>query len=286
MSAVAMDGAGLAKRILEEVAGRVDRLRADGTNPRLDIILVGEDQASKTYVRMKSRRAEKVGIIATPHHMPETASQEQVESTVRALNADPDVHGILVQHPLPQPLNEHAVLSLLDPAKDVDGISPYSLGALVSNADGLRCATPLGIMRLLEEYGIEVAGKHAVVCGRSVILGRPMALMLTNANATVTVCHTRTQDLRAETRRGDIVVCATGQSLKFTADWFKDGAVVIDAGYSRPPGYDHDVGDVAFDEVKEKVAYITPVPGGVGPMTVAMLLSNVAQACERRRNAS
>ena len=282
VSAVVMDGAALAKQELEAAKLRVERLRAAGMQPRLDIVLVGDDPASITYVKMKKKRAEYVGITAVLHHMPEGVTQEQVEDTVRFLNQDRNVHGILVQHPLPKHIRERPVLAVLDPAKDVDGITPFSLGALVSKTEGFRCATPAGIMRLLEHYEVPLHGKHAVICGRSFILGRPMALMMLTANATVTICHKYTTNVQELTRQGDIVVCGTGKSEMFRADWFKEGATVIDAGYSRPPGSDRDVGDVVFEEVKEKVAYITPVPGGVGPMTVAMLLQNVALSCERR----
>jgi methylenetetrahydrofolate dehydrogenase (NADP+)/methenyltetrahydrofolate cyclohydrolase len=282
VSAVVMDGAALAKQELETAKLRIERLRAAGMQPRLDIVLVGDDPASITYVKMKKKRAEYVGITAVLHHMPEAVTQEQVEDTVRFLNQDRNVHGILVQHPLPKHIRERPVLAVLDPAKDVDGITPFSLGALVSKTDGFRCATPAGIMRLLEHYEVPLHGKHAVICGRSFILGRPMALMMLTANATVTICHKYSTNVQELTRQGDIVVCGTGKSEMFRADWFKEGATVIDAGYSRPPGSDRDVGDVAFEEVKEKVSFITPVPGGVGPMTVAMLLQNVALSCERR----
>jgi methylenetetrahydrofolate dehydrogenase (NADP+) / methenyltetrahydrofolate cyclohydrolase len=282
MSAIMMDGAALARELLEQVKTRVTVLKEKGIHPRLDIILVGDDTSSQTYVRMKRKRAEACGITAVLHHMPPNVPQEQLQSTVKFLNADPDIHGVLVQHPLPRPLRERPVLAVLDPVKDVDGITPFSLGALVSKTDGLRCATAAGIMALLEHYEIPLQGKHAVVCGRSFILGRPMALMLLTANATVTICHKYSEGVQEHTARADVVVCGTGKSEMFKADWFKEGAVVVDAGYSRPPGSDGDVGDVAADGVKEKVSYLTPVPGGVGPMTVAMLLSNVATACERR----
>ncbi len=281
MSAIRMDGAALAKQVLAEVRQRVDALQSKAIRPRLDIILVGDDPASNTYVKMKKRRAEEVGIMAAVHHLPSQVTQDQVEDAVRAVNADPHVHGVLVQHPLPKQLRERPVLAVLDHSKDVDGITPFSLGALVSKTDGFRCATPAGIMRLIEHYEIPVQGKHAVVCGRSFILGRPMALMFLSANATVTICHKFSEDVKGHTQRGDIVVCGTGKSEMFRRDWFKPGAVVIDAGYSRPEGYDHDVGDVATEEVSEIASHITPVPGGVGPMTVAMLLSNVALACEK-----
>jgi len=282
MSAVVMDGAGLAKKVLDETKHRVTAVSERGIRPRLDIILVGDDLASITYVKAKKRRAEDVGITAVVHHLPENVGQDQVADAVRSANADPNVHGILVQHPLPRPLRERPILAVLEPTKDVDGITPFSLGALVSKTDGFRCATPGGIMRLLEHYEIPLQGKNAVVVGRSFILGRPMALMLLTANATVTICHRYSEDVPGHTRQADIVVCGTGKSEMFKADWFKPGAVVIDAGYSRPEGSDRDVGDVAFGEVSEVASYITPVPGGVGPMTVAMLLSNVALACEKR----
>lgn len=282
MSAIVMDGAALSKEVMAEARVRVDAVIKEGIRPRLDIILVGDDPASHTYVKAKKRRAEEVGVMAVVHYLPANVGQDQVEDAVRMANSDPNVHGILVQHPLPHPLRERPLLAILDPMKDVDGITPFSLGALVSKTEGFRCATPAGVIRLLERYEIKLHGKHCVVVGRSFILGRPMALMMLTANATVTICHKYSEDVKAHTQRGDVVVCGTGRSEMFRADWFKEGAVVIDAGYSRPEGATKDVGDVAFDEVREKVSHITPVPGGVGPMTVAMLLSNVAQACEWR----
>jgi len=198
-----------------------------------------------------------------------------------AWNADPSVHGVLIQHPVPAPLDEPALLRRLDPRKDVDGITPYSLGALVAGEPAFGACTPLGIIRLLDAYELPIEGKHAVVVGRSVILGKPMALMLLNRNATVTVCHSRTRDLTSLTRQADILVAAVGKPEFITGAMLKPGAIVIDAGYNRVEGRTGDVGDVAFDSAAQVASAITPVPGGVGPMTVATLLQNTVEAAER-----
>jgi methylenetetrahydrofolate dehydrogenase (NADP+)/methenyltetrahydrofolate cyclohydrolase len=274
-----LDGKALGRRIRAELAERVAKL---GTVPRLEVIVAAEDPSSVTYVAMKQRWAEQIGI--SGHQWPTDANTEQswLFDKIDELNENSEVHGILLQHPLPKHLDEPAALERLGAEKDVDGISPQSLGRLMTGATGFRCATPLGMMRILDEYNIDCEGKHAVVVGRSVILGKPAALMLLERNSTVTMCHSRTQDLRSVCRRADILVAAVGRAEMFDASYVKPGAVVLDAGYNKVEGRQGDVGDVDFASVEPVASAITPVPGGIGPMTVTMLLSNVVDAAESR----
>lgn len=279
MSAIILDGSATARRIRGALAERAGELvLRTGITPRLDVVLVGEDPASVTYVGMKKRAAEAAGMRSETHRLPADSSQEQVLELVRTLNADPLVHGILVQHPVPGHLDEQAILDEVSPEKDVDGISSLSLGRLVTGQPSFRPCTPLGIVRLLDEYGVPMQGRRAVVIGRSIILGKPAALLLLERHATVTVCHSRTQDLPAICREADILVAAVGKAEMVRADWIRPGACVIDAGYNRVPGRDRDVGDVHFEEARGVAGWITPVPGGVGPMTIAMLLENTLEA--------
>lgn len=279
--ALLLDGKTVAQRIRERLKGRVVALRERGVVPCLAVMLVGDDPASHTYVRTKAKACESVGIRSIVQHYPASASQTELEAQIDAWNADPQVHGVLIQHPVPSPLNESAILRRLRPEKDVDGITPASLGALVAGEPAFGACTPLGIITLLDAYGIPMEGKHAVVIGRSVILGKPMALMLLNRHATVTICHSRTRDLVSLTRQADILVAAVGKPEFITGEMIKPGTVVIDAGYNRVEGRTGDVGDVAFDSAAQVASAITPVPGGVGPMTVAMLLQNTVQAAEQ-----
>jgi methylenetetrahydrofolate dehydrogenase (NADP+)/methenyltetrahydrofolate cyclohydrolase len=280
-----LDGRSRSREIRDSLKVRVDALRSHGVHPRLDVLVSEEDTASLAYVRMKHRWAEQIGIIGESYSVNSRTTQEWLITKVAQLNADPAVHGVLIQHPLPKHLDEGGALEALGPEKDVDGMTPQSLGLLASGRPGFRCATPLGIMRLLESYGIGVDGLHAVVVGRSVILGKPAALMLLEANATVTICHSRTLGLDKFCRSADLLVAAVGKPELIRGDWIKPGAVVVDAGYNKLPGREKDVGDVAFDEAAAVASWITPVPGGVGPMTVAMLLSNVVDAAEARPRA-
>ena len=282
MAAKILDGAALAKEIREQVAQRTEKLKTDaGIAPRLSVILVGTDPASVTYTRMKKKACEKAGMISDLIELPEDSTQESVKDIIKNLNEDPSVHGIMVQHPVPEHLDELDILSTVAPEKDVDGISAISLGRLVlGTADYVSC-TPLGIVTLIENYGIEIKGKEAVVVGRSIILGKPVALALLERHATVTICHSRTVDLADVVRRADIVVAAIGKPEFIKGDWIKEGAVVIDAGYNKVEGRDKDVGDVEFDAAAERASYITPVPGGVGPMTIAMLLSQTVTSAEK-----
>lgn len=230
---------------------------------------------------MKRAWAEKAGMESGQWMATTETSQAELMDQIHQLNNDPKVHGVLIQHPLPKHLDEDAALLALGPEKDADGITPQSLGRLVAGLPGFRCATPLGIMRLLEDAQIELQGKRAVVIGRSVILGKPMALMLLEANATVTIAHSRTKDLPDLVREADIVVAAVGKPELVKGDWIKPGAVVVDAGYNKVEGRSHDVGDCEFDSCASRASWITPVPGGVGPMTVATLLSNAVEAAEQ-----
>ncbi len=277
-----LDGKALGRRIREELADRVARLGERGIVPRLDVIVAAEDPSSVTYVAMKHRWAEQIGISGKQWPIDASTTEQWLFERIDELNADPDVHGILLQHPLPKHLDEPAALERLGAKKDVDGISPQSLGRLMTGAPGFRCATPLGMMRLLDEHNIDCEGKHAVVVGRSVILGKPAALMLLERNATVTICHSKTQDLKGVCRQADILVAAVGRAEMFDESYVKPGAVVLDAGYNKVEGRKGDVGDVDFQSVEPIASAITPVPGGVGPMTVTMLLSNVVDAAESR----
>jgi len=277
-----LDGNATAKTIRSEVAARVQRLKSEyGVTPGLAAVLAGDNPASVTYVRMKRRACERAGIHSVAREFGADASQAEILDAVLELNADPSVHGILVQHPLPKGLDEYEVLAAVDPRKDVDGIGRGSLGDLVKGEALFVACTPAGMVELLDRYHLPIAGKHAVVIGRSVILGKPMALLLLNRNATVTICHSKTQGLAAITRQADIVVAAVGRPEMITGDMLKPGAIVLDAGYNRVPGREHDVGDCEFDSCARVASAITPVPGGVGPMTIATLLANAVTAAER-----
>jgi methylenetetrahydrofolate dehydrogenase (NADP+)/methenyltetrahydrofolate cyclohydrolase len=282
MSAAILDGAALARQIRADLAERVAQLKSErGITPRLSVILVGEDPASVTYTRMKKKACEATGMLSDLIELPGDSTQERVKGVIAELNADPTVHGILVQHPVPKHLDELDILSTVAVEKDVDGISAVSLGRLVlGTADYIAC-TPLGIVKLIEHYGIEIKGKEAVVIGRSIILGKPAALALLERHATVTICHSRTQRLDEVVRRADIVVAAIGKAEFIKGDWIKPGAVVVDAGYNKVEGRDKDVGDVEYEAAAERASYITPVPGGVGPMTIAMLLEQTVKAAEK-----
>ncbi|HLJ57050.1 MAG TPA: bifunctional methylenetetrahydrofolate dehydrogenase/methenyltetrahydrofolate cyclohydrolase FolD [Chthonomonadaceae bacterium] len=279
--AVLLDGTATARAIRFEVAAGVEAFRAaHGRAPHLAAVLIGADPASETYVGMKQKACGWVGMDSSVHRLGSDATQAEAEALVETLNANPDVSGILVQHPLPKQLHEPAVLDRVSVAKDIDGISRMSLGGLINGEPGFPSCTPAGIIELLDRYRLPIEGRSAVVVGRSIILGKPVAMMLLNRNATVTICHSRTPDLAAVTRRADILVAAVGRAELIGADMVKPGAVVIDAGYNRVPGRSGDVGDVAFEGVRGVASHITPVPGGVGPMTIAMLLKNTLAAAE------
>jgi len=287
MSAVLLDGKAVARAVRAEVAEGVAQLKSRwGVTPHLAAVLVGDDPSSAAYVGMKEKASAWVGMTSRTHRLPATASQSQVEDLIDELNADDAVHGILVQHPLPRHLDETAVLERLSPGKDVDGVSGHSLGALITGQAAFVSCTPQGIIELLDRYELPIEGRRAVVIGRSIILGKPVALLLLNRHATVTICHSRTRDLPEVTRQADILVAAVGRPEMIRGSDIKRGAVVVDAGYNRVPGRTGDVGDVEFDSAKEVASHITPVPGGVGPMTIAMLLRNTLRAAERRAAAA
>ena len=280
MSANLIDGKSVAAQVRKEIKAECDALKERGVTPGLAVVLVGEDAASQIYVRNKEKACEKAGIHSTVIRMPAHTAQRDLEETIRLLNEDLEVDGILVQLPLPKGLDEREALSKIDPAKDVDGFHARNMGALVAGAPGFVACTPKGCLKLIQSAGIPIVGKEAVVVGRSVIVGKPMALLLVNENATVTLCHSKTADLAAHTRRADILVAAVGRPEMITGDMVKPGAVVIDVGINRVG--DKVVGDVCFKTASEVAGFITPVPGGVGPMTIAMLLQNTLESAERR----
>ncbi len=280
MTATILDGNALGLRVREEVAAECAELAKRGVTPGLAAVLVGDDPASHVYVRNKRKAAEKVGIAAFDHTLPADTSQQDLLALVHKLNEDDTVHGILVQLPLPAHIDSSAILDAIDPGKDVDGFHPDNIGRLAQARPRYVAATPKGCMRLLAEADIELSGKRAVIVGRSNIVGKPMSMLLTNAHATVTVCHSRTADLAGEIGRADIVIAALGRPRAIKGAWIKQGAVVIDVGINRTDDGKL-VGDVEFDVAVERAAAITPVPGGVGPMTIASLLANTALAAAR-----
>jgi methylenetetrahydrofolate dehydrogenase (NADP+)/methenyltetrahydrofolate cyclohydrolase len=290
VAARVISGTEIAREVREEVAKRVTEMKAKhGITPGLAVVLVGDDPASAVYVRNKERAAAEAGMVSETELLPASASQDEVLSAVRGLNADDRIHGMLVQLPLPDHIDEDAVIDAIDPAMDVDGLHPYNMGLLMAGRPRFVPATPAGIQQMLIRSGFDPVGKHVVVCGRSKIVGKPVFNLLmqraAGANATVTVCHTRTRDLPEVTRQADILIAAIGQPRYITADMVKDGVVVIDVGINqieapeRKRGY-RLVGDVDYGPVSEKAAAITPVPGGVGPMTIAMLLENTFRAAQ------
>ena len=272
-----IDGKSLAASIRTEVKEKVARLQARGVKPGLAVILAGNDPASKVYVRNKMRACEETGIRSFPSEYPASVGEAELVERVAALNDDPAVHGILVQLPLPAHIDGARVLETVSPEKDLDGFHLRNLGALVAGRAGMVPCTPAGVMRLIDHAGVKLAGRHAVVIGRSNIVGKPQALLLLARNATVTICHSRTADLGAITRQADVLVAAVGKPGMVTAGMVKRGACVIDVGVNRLPDGTL-AGDVDFHAVKEVAAAITPVPGGVGPMTIAMLLENCVMA--------
>ena len=279
MLAKIIDGKALAASVRAAQKNAIESLAARGVRPGLAAILVGSDAASRVYVRNKARACDETGVRSEVHEFPEQVSESEVLERVARLNADRAVHGIIVQLPLPRQLDAGRVLAAVSPAKDVDGFHAVSLGALLQGRPGFVPGTPGGVMRLLEHAGVDPAGKRAVIVGRSTIVGKPLALLLLQKDATVTICHSKTRDLAALTREADILVAATGRAKLVTADMVKPGACVIDVGINRLPDGKL-AGDVDFAAVKEVAGSITPVPGGVGPMTVAMLIVNTVKAAE------
>lgn len=276
MSATLMDGRAVSAAVRDKLALRVRELEARGVKPHLAVVLVGEDPASQIYVRNKERACEKLGIRSTVLRLAAECTQQELEDAVRTLSADPQVHGILVQLPLPRHLDAAAVIALIDPRKDVDGFTPVNAGRLLNGEKGFVACTPGGVMEILRHYDVPICGRSAVIVGRSNIVGKPMALLLLAENATVTVCHSRTRNLAQVTRGADILVAAVGKAGFITADMVKPGAVVVDVGINRVNG--KVVGDVDFESVSEVAGFLTPVPGGVGQMTITMLLKNTLDA--------
>ena len=281
--ATIIDGKELSKKLKEQMKDRVAQMRQQGIVPKLVVVLVGNNSASEVYVRNKHKACGEVGIESEVIKMPEENTQQELLDVVKGLNEDQTVDGILVQLPLPGQINEKVVLRSILPEKDVDGFHPVNVGLLSIGDDCYAPATPSGIIAMFKEYGIEIAGKHCVIIGRSNIVGKPMAALLLRHNATVTVCHSKTQNLGELTRQADIVIVATGHRHTLTADMVKEGAVVIDVGMNRNE-LGKLCGDVDFDEVKEKASFITPVPGGVGPMTITELLENTILAAQRHHS--
>ena len=276
-----LDGKAVSLKVKESVKVRADELKKFGVEPTLAVVLVGEDKASQTYVRAKEKACNEYGIKSVAHRLSENTTQNELLALINVLNLDDSIHGILVQLPLPKHIDTNVVLAAIDPQKDVDGFHAVNVGKLVSGLDGFVPCTPLGVMEILKEYDIEVAGLNAVVIGRSNIVGKPMANLLLNASATVTVTHSKTKNLKEICKNANLIVAAIGRPFFLKADMIKDGAVVVDVGINRLDD-GRLVGDVDFDEVAPKCSYITPVPGGVGPMTIAMLLNNTILAAQAK----
>ncbi|PIE55143.1 MAG: bifunctional methylenetetrahydrofolate dehydrogenase/methenyltetrahydrofolate cyclohydrolase [Dethiosulfovibrio peptidovorans] len=278
MEQVVLDGRTAAKAAKEDLRTRVEVLKKKGVAPALAVVLVGDDPASKVYAEQKRKNCDSVGVAFSFYQLPEDTSEDELIQLVARLNADAKVHGILVEMPLPKQISNERVQAAIAPEKDVDGSNPANLGCLLAGLPSLRPCTPQGAMYLMEKYGVELEGKHAVVVGRSTIVGKPVALLLLEKNATVTLCHSRTENLAEVVRSGDIVIAAVGRPRMITKDMIKPGAVVVDVGInSTETGI---VGDVDYDDVLPAAGAISPVPGGVGPLTIAMLLGNVITAAE------
>ena len=280
MTATLIDGKAIAASVIYEVKTEVEKLvERAGVQPGLAVVLVGGDPASRIYVRNKEKAAAMVGFLSRLVELPADTREQEILNVLSRLNADPSIHGILVQLPLPKHIDSRKVIEMIDPAKDVDGLHTLNAGLLFTDGDGFIPCTPYGILRMLDHEKIELKGKHAVVVGRSNLVGKPVAMLLLSRHATVTLCHSRTKDLPSVVRGGDVVVAAVGKARMIRGSWIKPGAVVIDVGINRDQG--KLCGDVAFDEAMEVAGAITPVPGGVGPMTVAMLLRNTCEAAIR-----
>ncbi|MGW8169699.1 MAG: bifunctional methylenetetrahydrofolate dehydrogenase/methenyltetrahydrofolate cyclohydrolase FolD [Sulfurovaceae bacterium] len=277
-----IDGKALANKIHTQIASKVTKLKEEkNIIPGLAVILVGDNAASHAYVKMKAKACKEVGFYSIVHEMPSTITQEEILATINMMNQNPHIDGILVQLPLPKHIDTNQILEVINPRKDVDGFHPYNVGRLVSGLDSFVACTPLGVMKMFEEYSIDLQGKDVCVVGASNIVGKPMANLLINANATVTVTHIFTKDLASHTRKADIVIVGTGVPKLIKKDMVKDGAIVIDIGINKLEDGSI-VGDVDFAQVAPLCSYITPVPGGVGPMTIAMLLSNTLDAATQR----
>ncbi|MBD8036990.1 bifunctional methylenetetrahydrofolate dehydrogenase/methenyltetrahydrofolate cyclohydrolase FolD [Solibacillus sp. A46] len=280
MSSIIINGKEIGQEIRTGVAARVQVLKAKGVTPGLAVILVGDNPASKTYVANKQKSCEQIGMFSDLIKLPEDISEQALLQQIRELNNRKDIHGILVQLPLPKHIDEDKVIQTISPEKDVDGFSPISVGKMMLGQDTYLPCTPYGVMKLLEHSGIDVAGKHAVIVGRSHIVGKPMGQLLLQKDATVTYTHSKTPDLPSFTKQADILIAAVGRANFITSEHIKEGAVIIDVGINRDEE-NHLCGDVNFDDVQGIASHITPVPGGVGPMTITMLLENTVQAAEK-----
>ena len=278
---VIIDGKSLAKEIRENLKKEAEKLRDKGIIPHLAVIMVGDNDASKVYVRNKSRACEEIGIEFKEYLLPNTTKQSELIELIKKLNEDKKVNGILLQSPIPKPLNIQKAFNTISPEKDVDGFNPYNVGNLCIGQDGFIPCTPLGIMKMFEKYNIEIDGKKVAIIGRSNIVGKPMAQCMLAKNATVTICHSRTRELKKEVKDADIIISASGKRNIVTSDMVKDEVVIIDVGMNRNDEGKL-CGDVDFEKIKEKASYITPVPGGVGPMTIAMLMENVIKATKKQ----
>ena len=277
-----IDGKSLSKKVQANVSTEVEKLKREkNIVPGLAVILIGDDPASHAYVKMKGKACENVGFYSITHNMPDTISQDEIIATIKMMNDNPRIDGILVQLPLPAHIDTQKILEVIDPTKDVDGFHAYNVGRVVSGMDSFVACTPLGVMKMFEAYDIDLKGQDVCVVGASNIVGKPMASLLLNADATVTVTHIYTKDLKSHTLKADIVIVGVGVPSLIKADMVKDGAIVIDIGINRIADGSL-VGDVDFDNVSPKCSFITPVPGGVGPMTIAMLLSNTLKSAQRR----
>jgi methylenetetrahydrofolate dehydrogenase (NADP+) / methenyltetrahydrofolate cyclohydrolase len=274
-----IDGKLVAQLVKDDVAAEVAKLKEQGITPGLAVVLVGDDPASQVYTSNKERTAKELGMHSVLHRLPATTTQAELEALIDELNADPAIHGILVQDPLPKGLDSEIVFKRILPVKDVDGFHPENTGKLWIGQEALVPCTPAGVMVMLEKLGVDCNGKHAVIVGRSNIVGKPMAALLLKANATVTICHSRTKNLKEVCREADILVAAVGRLQMITGEYVKPGAVVIDVGINPVPGFKSRIrGDVDFESAEPVAGMITPVPGGVGPMTIAMLMANTVQA--------
>ncbi|MEW8969947.1 MAG: bifunctional methylenetetrahydrofolate dehydrogenase/methenyltetrahydrofolate cyclohydrolase FolD [Mesobacillus sp.] len=283
MAAIIIDGKEIAKKKKLEIADQVQELKKQGVTPGLAVILVGDNQASRTYVNSKQKTARELGMHNVLIEYPVSITEQELLAKIDELNKDEDIHGILVQLPLPDHISEKKLIEAISPEKDVDGFHPINIGRMMTGQDAFLPCTPFGVMVMMKEIEVDLAGKHVVVVGRSNIVGKPAGQLFLNENATVTYCHSRTKDLKEHTKQADVIVAAVGKADLITADHVKPGAVVIDVGMNR-----NDLGklcgDVAYDEVKEKAGYITPVPGGVGPMTIAMLMYNTLKSAKNHMN--
>ena len=279
MSAIKIDGKAVSHQVKEQVKERVEALKEKGIVPGLAVVLIGENSASHTYVKNKKKTCEALGMHSDLHQFPDTLTEQELLETIDALNNDPAIHGILVQLPLPDHINEFKVILAIDPSKDVDGFHPVSIGNMMIGKEAFLPCTPHGIIKLLEHYQIDPKGKHTVVIGRSNIVGKPVGQLLLQKDATVTYCHSKTADMKSLTKQADILIAAIGKAKFIDSSYVKSGAVVIDVGMNRDENGKL-CGDVDFEDVENTASYITPVPGGVGPMTIAMLMANTVQSAE------